>query len=487
MGIDRNAISNGLVGHWTFDGVDMTASTAYDRSGNGNTGTLTNNPTPVLGTMNQALKFDGSDDYVEAPNSASLNLSGSSGITISSWVYLISSPSTSKGIVGLWDNGSDRQWSHEVDSISGVLYAGLSVSSDGILRASRRGDTILNQNTWYHIVTTWRSNATMEIYVNGALQTLTDVSSTESIPTSLNSSTRTVCTGLKNNASANNCTTNTQPFGGLIDDVRIYNRALSQGVITRLYNIGAASKISTTRKDALSSGLVGHWTFDGQDMAGERAYDRSGQGNTGLLTSGPTRTLGRIGQALSFDGSDDFVDIFNSQTVPSTFQTIGNANNYSLSAWIKTSKAANGDEGFWFCESTIIELRDEDANTNTPFSFGIEDTFLCLGRSVSDAEARFLGTIAINDGRWHHVAISVNGVTAVAGFYLDGVFDVARSLTAGSNVSVGTQTSNMQIGVRSRDGGQRDENLFDGLIDDVRIYSRALSPAEITRLYNMGW
>ena len=278
-------------------------------------------------------------------------------------------------------------------------------------------------------------------------------------------------------------------FDGTIDEVRIFNRALSADEIKRLYNGGATAKVNLTLKPTgtLSNGLVGHWSFDGSSMAADTAYDRSGNGNTGTLTNGPTRAIGRIGQALSFDGSDDFVDIFNSQTVPSTFQTIGNNNNYALSAWIKTNKAANGDEALWYCESTIIELRDEDGITKTPFNLGLEDTFLCLGRTDQDntGAERYLGTISINDGAWHHVAVSV--VDNVADFYTDGVFDVQRTYTAGAgNASVGTQTSNMQIGARSNDDGARNSNLFNGLIDDVRIYNRALSPAEVLQLYTLG-
>ena len=60
----------------------------------------------------------------------------------------------------------------------------------------------------------------------------------------------------------------------------------------------------------LNQGLVGHWTFDQKDMKSNNlAYDVSGQGNTGTLTNGPVRAIGRIGQALNFDGVDDRVGV----------------------------------------------------------------------------------------------------------------------------------------------------------------------------------
>src|SRR3989344_4178985 len=62
----------------------------------------------------------------------------------------------------------------------------------------------------------------------------------------------------------------------------------------------------------LSEGLVGYWSFNDNDMAQSPsntfAMDRSGSGNNGTLTGGPTRTIGKIGQGLSFDGVDDYVD-----------------------------------------------------------------------------------------------------------------------------------------------------------------------------------
>src|SRR3989338_1965645 len=68
---------------------------------------------------------------------------------------------------------------------------------------------------------------------------------------------------------------------------------------------------------AQTSGLVGYWTFD--EGAGTTANDSSGNNNTGTLTNGPTWTTGKIGQALNFDGSDDYVKIPGTATLMSNF------------------------------------------------------------------------------------------------------------------------------------------------------------------------
>jgi len=88
---------------------------------------------------------------------------------------------------------------------------------------------------------------------------------------------------------------------GLIDDVRIYNRALSPDEIKRLYQSGATTHINISLPGP-TKGLAGWWTFDEKDMAGVHAYDKSGQGNGGTLTSGPRRMKGKVGQALQLDG-----------------------------------------------------------------------------------------------------------------------------------------------------------------------------------------
>src|SRR3990167_7887572 len=82
----------------------------------------------------------------------------------------------------------------------------------------------------------------------------------------------------------------------------------------------------------LSEGLVGYWSFDGPDMSGNTATDRSGQGNNGTLTNGPKRAIGRICQALDFDGVNDAVSTAASVTVGSSIMTLAlwaNFDNYN--------------------------------------------------------------------------------------------------------------------------------------------------------------
>jgi hypothetical protein len=94
----------------------------------------------------------------------------------------------------------------------------------------------------------------------------------------------------------------------------------------------------------LNSGLVGSWSFDAPDMAGSIAYDRSGQGNNGTLgnietfTSIPVRTIGKIGQALNFNGST-YVDLANPTS-------LNNIPRKTISAWMYPRRiSASADVG----------------------------------------------------------------------------------------------------------------------------------------------
>ena len=127
----------------------------------------------------------------------------------------------------------------------------------------------------------------------------------------------------------------------VFDDARVYNRALSATEVSRLYNLGATTHIGVTlnTNPDLASGLVGHWTFDGPDMdissSTAEVRDRSERGNNGNWKDhATTTTTGSLGQALSFDGVDDYVDVGNA----SSLQLTGAM---TVSAWVYTNASSN--------------------------------------------------------------------------------------------------------------------------------------------------
>jgi len=208
----------------------------------------------------------------------------------------------------------------------------------------------------------------------------------------------------------------------------------------------------------LATNLVGHWTMDGKDInwTANTMTDKSGNGNTGTLTNMSTTTsptIGKIGQGLKFDGVNDFIasgDI--------------DVSDITVSAWIKANGWGDGGIG------TII-------SKSGAFVFSIDDGTIGVDTLIfydgDEWEAATASGIAL--GQWYFVTATANSTTVT--FYINGV-------QAGSNVGIhtlGSTNNNVQI-------GKYDSSLweFNGTIDEVKMYNRALSQSEIKQLYNMG-
>ena len=165
---------------------------------------------------------------------------------------------------------------------------------------------------------------TEKIYVNGVLKSSSSGKSFGS-NTSSNTSSTNSCIGAEDDCAANY-------FKGSIDDLRVYNRALSAAEVTNIFN-GSPS----------SSGLVDLWDFD--QTSGTTATDSGTYNGTltniaspSLVSSGWT-TSAHIGSgAIVFDGSDDYL----ANIRPSNIRTTIANSTYSIALWFKTSSSSSG-------------------------------------------------------------------------------------------------------------------------------------------------
>jgi Concanavalin A-like lectin/glucanases superfamily len=245
---------------------------------------------------------------------------------------------------------------------------------------------------WYHVVGVFDDNANMlRIYINGVQEssaTWNGAIGTASLTS----------TGLVLGRRGKDNISGRDYVNGLIDDVRIYNRALSNDEIKRLYKIGATFKVNTSQNlnnnNSLQKGLVGWWTFDGKDMSGVQAYDRSGNGNRGILTSGPVRTIGKIGQALSFDGSNDYVAV-------GSASNLNNLTKFTYSVWIKPSADA-GTVGHIVTTKDIYDKYFSFYGNSGGSSNKIRSGVGTNGTSADTSTPNN----TITPGKWHHVVIT---------------------------------------------------------------------------------
>jgi len=405
----------------------MTSNVA-DVSGSGNNGylngtfaTATSTATNI-GKIGQALSFNGSDDHISIGNA------GSGIKTISFWIK--ASDITSRKVIDI--DGTDQIEISAGSDILATSFPAATIYVDAVVASAV--DT-----EWHHVVI---------VDSTGVNASALDIGR--------------VSTGY---------------FNGKLDDVRIYNRALSQAEITRLYNQGAvALKVQTTDKVTLNTSLVGHWTFDGPDMTSNVA-DVSGSGNNGYLngtfaTATSTATnIGKIGQALSFNGTSN-----NVVTQDASSLDISGTSPISISAWIKLNSFPTGVSPQYMSAVMTTET-------------GVGATIFDKGIIVNDSQKfefyfydgssrHAVSTTIASLGEWYHIVGEFNGSQGI--IYVNGVQE---------NTQAGSSTydfASPQLLIGGRTGGSVWTKYFDGQIDDVRIYNRALSASEVQRLYNMG-
>ena len=216
----------------------------------------------------------------------------------------------------------------------------------------------------------------------------------------------------------------------------------------------------------ISTGLVADWTFD------SNANDASGNGNNGTLvgnaTIDTTTSTNIVGTGkLSLDGVDDYVDL-TSRTSSFSGLTQG-----TIAAWVKLT--ATG-------ERTIFDIGDGAGNANYVSVF-VNNGKLTVAIMDGGTTILNMASIAsVNDGNWHHVAFTVDG--SGNQLYIDGVA-AARTFTTGSAattafISALNSKTNTTIGAYNN-GAINGEFL--GTLDDVRVYSRALTSGDMAQLY----
>jgi len=461
-----NGVRRGLVGHWTFDGdkTNWLVGTTQDSSGNGNSGNFVNLATttaPQQGKIGQALNFrnatGGNFQYVDVPNPTVLDSLTS--VTVCGWVK----PGGNGG------NGaivSRQNW--EIYLISRSDGA----SDLAIYEASGPGGSTVGfpipGSTWSHVCAVEPSRSSgpgFLFYVDGTV--VSSNGSGSGAPFS------DVGTPLRIGAYSNN----TENYIGGIDDVRIYNRALSASEIKQLYQSSSQKiGVNSTNQTNSISGLVGYWNFDGNtiDWTTNLMSDLSGKAAVlgwNTLSTTTTPRPGKVGQAFLFKGNDT-----------GTNQLIGNitgANTSNLTAlticaWVNpVEQLASFPEiviktlGSYAWDLYLVNFGGGTA----PFGFGTS----AVGGAFAEANAA-----AIPDRQWSHICgVQPDASGANFKLYLNG------ALVASTNGGTATRPNDTGYFLLVGAVGASNQQ-YNGLLDEVRLYNKALSATEIYKLYNQA-
>ena len=207
----------GLVAAYSFDAGS--GSTAADSSANGNDGTINGATWTTAAKFGNALSFNGSSSYVDFGNPTSLRNTGS--MTWSAWVYATADPPDDGQIIAKSSGGSGGAgWQLKTSPDTGPETFGVAVSPDGVSHTQRYSTTVRTLNTWYYVAGVYDAAAReLHIYVNGQLD---DGVLRGTVPASQADPSQNVNVGRRSGGFY---------FQGRIDEVRVYNRALSQAEI----------------------------------------------------------------------------------------------------------------------------------------------------------------------------------------------------------------------------------------------------------------
>jgi hypothetical protein len=243
-------------------------------------------------------------------------------------------------------------------------------------------------------------------------------------------------------------------YGGDLDDMRIYDRALTAEEIEELYQEEA--------------GPVAHWKFD--EGEGSVAYDSAGD-NDGNLVNGPVWTTGILDGALSFDGFDDYVEVPDDATL-----RFSQHDTFSMSYWAMPMGSGNmnvvgkyrggGQHG-------IFGYRTGWSSTPSYFYFLAEKSYTGWDTVPTQDESA-------PAGHWYYVTCVYDNKSM--NIYLNGELSGSGAFTYDTGGT--TPDNSLTIGAKYWDFTI--DTFFNGTVDDVRIYDRALSVDEVQQLYEEG-
>ena len=438
--------------HLSSDWFDMTGcaalyhldetsgTTATDSSGNGNTATLTGVPSFTTGKVGPSPKgydFNGSSDYI------SVDLAGDAPTTtgtilcwfkpdVSSQYDSIFCLGPASGIPGT------GEWRMLIQRAAGQL------GFDG-LNANAFDLAALTIGAWHHAVLTWANTDDIKVYLNGALVH----SSTIAALAAPAGSTLHIGTRSDKHSAVF--------WDGSIDEVAVFSRALSAAEVKSIYDYQAPAplafpdnKTADGYVDMTANKLL--WHFDGN------ANDSSGNSLTGTLVGAPSVVTGRVGtNAYDFNGTNQYIKVDLGGNAPTTDGTI--------CCWIKPVSSIN---------DVMFSLGPASGSPSTgairqlwQYSTGM------LAMDGWYAGAGDIAALAI--GAWQHIVLTWANTDDVK-VYLNGALVHSSTMTA-----LVTPGTTLWVGQRS---DLHSLTYYGGSIDEVAVWSRALTQAEVTAIYN---
>ncbi len=424
----------GPIVHWKLDGV--AGGRVADSSRRGNAGKALGQPAGAEGRDGKALKLDGVDDHISATRLSGLE-EGNSPHTVAAWVRPDELPGGRAWILVLGSKGVGAH--HWLLRSSGKSQLGRwGAVQDRTLQV----EPTLPVGKWTHLAVTFDGKK-LQGYLNGKHHggregrfALTGVNLLVGKP-----------------AAPSGPTLKEEYFRGAVDDLRVYNRALSGKEIADLAKAGGAP---AKEGPPQQGGLVAHWTLN--EATGGLIKDRAGQKRDGKAVGRPKTGAGKHASALVFAKRGQRVEIPDFD--------YGSGGSLAVSMWVRGDKIPGWGLSHVFSHGAFRQRQSFNVYFHGQFLVGeLRDA------GVRNAVLKAPDSRA--DGKWHHYAIVVDAVGARA--YMDG--------KPGKVAKFRGRAFNPKGPIYFwHDARLQTPGFSPGALDDVRIYNRALSAAEVAHL-----
>ncbi len=422
--------------------------TPLDTSGNGRNATCSACPrSGQSGPSGMGYAFNGTSQYLSVADNDAIDFALGQDFSVLTWVR----PDPTQPTTANSDNDIVEKWSQSagypyairyINEKGGTNAGKIQVARhNGSAAASLNSTRTVNDGKFHHVAFV-KTGSTLSLYIDGTLDgsvaDLTSGTTTNTSPLSI---------GRRGNG--------VNYFAGMIDDVRIFNRGLTQSEIRSIFAGPGPLLLMPFEAPAVADGAT--------------VSDASGWGHEGAFIAGSTdgtdkAATGQVGEySLRFDGADDYV------AVPPDAGLDLSGGQFTEAAWVYSESTDSGYHGIVGYEPAA------GLPQRYPSMWVYQQTSIHAGFGDGTNWNSFTKASALRSG-WNHVATTYDGVTYR--LYANGAEIYSTTSFSGRKPYAGTQ----QVHV-----GKAGKFYFKGSIDDVRLYARALAAGEIRDLYRSGW
>jgi hypothetical protein len=460
--LNAQTYNDHLIGHWKFD--ETAGNIAVDEKGNNNGIINTTHVTLGLpGVTGTAFGFAGVDDNLAPVGMGDgfivAALEGNKDLTWSYWAKVDAVYTGNRTAISLCSSTSANQYIQSGQE-GGFPYGKERIGDGEGTITYNRGTTSFKDVFWHHVVFVIDADAGHRLYVDGELEASDDI---PRLNATINFNRFAIGCLFR----GDNETKPTDYFVGTIDDVKVFNAALSAADVKMLYQ-----EYNYT-PPSINDHLTGYWDFNDTENLGA---DKSSYNNMGETTHVVAVADSVNGLSAVFSATDSSIVVINGS--PETTPELYPQNEFTLGFWFKTEMA----------DSHVVVA--QQAGNIVPLEI------LGNGKAVTRVFTRHNGGTGEEaeiktefgwgngnyaTGYWHHLAVTFAGVdsTGTLKTYINGQMVGSASKEGDSLFAIVNNQSNPWVFGK----GLGDSAYYSGSIDEIKLFNKALSDIEVGRFY----